>query len=268
MYDLTGRVNNSAFDVRKSIYLSLSRSRDESRSIPLYVQATPLAPFAEHSDPDSISTLTDISDLSDVSMDSVQSGFRALQESLHLLEHKTDTEITGLRREIGRESSALYGLLETLTSSINVATEALIVNRKVIRNNPSSRHELLAAIPLQNNLPFSFLQKFSFRFNTAQLQDTVISLQINCTSLSLDVESFPAFATTIVANGTGYLLEGFLTNSFTGLELVLTSYPFVSSRRIPFDTLLTMELFVSCQANGALILLETILYPACPVKWK
>ena len=106
MYDLTGRVNNSAFDVRKSIYLSLSR-----RSIPLYVQATP---------PDSISTHTDISDLS-----SIHSGFRALQESMHSLEHKTDSEITGLRQEIAQESKTLYSLLETLTSSINVAPEAL-----------------------------------------------------------------------------------------------------------------------------------------------
>ena len=268
MYDLTGRINNSAFDVRKSIHLSLSKSRDESRSVPLYIQTTPLVTIVEHAAPDSISTLTDISDLSDVSMDSIYSGFLALQESLHSLEHKTDLEITGLRQEIAQESKTLYSHLETLSGSIHVEPDALIVDRKVIRNNASSRHELLAAIPLQCNLPFSSLQKFSFRFNTAMLQDTTISLQINCTSLSLDVESFPAFATTIMANGTGYLLEGFLTNTYTGLELVITSFPFVASRRIPFDSLLTLELFVECPASGALILLETILYPACPVKWK
>ena len=173
MYDLTGRINN------KTIYnqclvkrlvdrLSKIQSQSQSQSVatPFWIQES-RAPEEPVNDSDSvISFYTSVSTASENSV--LSAGFASLQRSLESLSHKTESEMTLLREEIGRESSAIFNLIERLQINLEESS-ALLVDRKSVRNRPSVTPELLSAIPLDQNLLLSSIQEFNFRISVDTL---------------------------------------------------------------------------------------------------
>ena len=261
MYDLTGRINNQTFYnhclVNRLVdRLSKIQSQSQSQSVatPFWIQES-RAPEEPVNDSDSvISFYTSVSTASENSV--LSAGFASLQRSLESLSHKTESEMTLLREEIGRESSAIFGLIERLQINLEESS-ALLVDRKSVRNRPSVTPELLSAIPLDQNLPLSSIQEFNFRISV----DTLGLLQLRCSGdLVIELELAPD----------NYFIEGHILHSFIGIEVIITTNPFTSSKRIPqtnTSTGLTFEIYAQSPADGAITLLETMLYPVKHIRW-
>ena len=302
MYDLTGRIQNTHFEFTRHLHrvigntrapiiplwapealLSLEPAGPGALLIPLWapealLSLEPAGPgfqsdfYSENSNDDM--SLADVSDVGTVlSQGSVLSqGFESLRQSLHRLDFKTDSELAILREEIGRESAALYEAVDRLHIKFR-EDEALLVDREQVRSRSSIPPSamLLSTLPLAQQPGLGTMQEFSIRLQMADepITGSQARLELRCTggpgpedrsSAILDVQ--------LDCDGMGYVIRGHLVHAFTGLEITITSSPFVGVTRLPFDSVLAIELWVSSDVEGAVMVKETILYPNRGIKWK
>jgi len=261
MYDHTGRINNQTF--YNHCLVNRLVDRLTKASMPQSLIASPQSwilepsPIKEAPVNDSDSVISFYTNVSTASENSVLSaGFASLRTSLESLSHKTDSEMTLLREDIGRESSAIFGLIERLQINLEESS-ALLVDRKSVRNRPSVAPELLSAIPLDPNLPLSTIQEFNFRISV----DSSSLLQLRCSGdMVIELELAPE----------NYFIEGHVLHSFIGIEVIITTNPFTSSKRIPQSRTssgLTFEIYAQSPLDGAITLLETMLYPVKQIRW-
>ena len=270
MYDLTGRVNNAIF--YSHLMMQRSVKRNNSPIHPLYI--TTLRPVTSDELPDqlvpddtvSVGTGSENSFLSITSNNSVvSSGFESLRVSINKLTHKTDQELTEIREDIGRESAALYSMIDRLHMHLDEST-ALIIDRKTVSSRASDELKLLAAIPLTSILELGFIQEFSFRLITTENPTVSVRLLLQCSGSA--GRNCSILDTTLACDSSSYIIRGHSVHSFTGIEIVITSQPFVSSKRIPFDGFISIELFAQSLVDGAMTVIETILFPSRIVHWK
>ena len=134
---------------------------------------------------------------------------------------------------------------------------ALIIDRKTVSSRASDELKLLAAIPLTSILELGFIQEFSFRLITTENPTVSVRLLLQCSGSA--GRNCSILDTTLACDSSSYIIR---------IEIVITSQPFVSSKRIPFDGFISIELFAQSLVDGAMTVIETILFPSRIVHWK
>ena len=204
-----------------------------------------------------------------------------LRQMLAQLTHKTESEIKEIRKQVHSESAALCALLDASRAQINSCSARLAdiescgprVDRSIVRSKatPPGVSGLVVLLPVPSP-KFSHYQKLSIKFMTTFSPGEAgagIILKCNggedneCIILETDIASN---VTTHPVPGT-WFLEGIITNSFTGLDFSVECGSWSGTRALPFTELHTVELYASSNVEGAIVVLETKIYPAKKVMW-
>ena len=297
MYDGTGRIINSHFECNvnftRNLLLNNKRldrlvrqNAQGSPAPPMPPSIVPMHPLSQTFPPmPSIVPTHPLSLASDTiapAVERLESGkaehelaISLLRQMLAQLTHKTESEIKEIRKQVHSESAALCALLDASQAQVNSCSARLTdleisrprVDRSIVRSKATSAgvSGLVVLLPVPSP-KFSHNQKLSIKFLTAVSpgeQRAGIILKCNggedneCIVLETDIPS----------DGTTYLLEGIVTNSFTGLDFSVECGAWSGTRALPFTELHTVELYASSSVEGAVIVLETKIYPAKKVMW-
>jgi hypothetical protein len=280
MYDCTGRVNNTPFEMIREI--AKMRMKPPSYKplatpfMPPIIPSTSLLlelpglrnPVVEPIAFDLVSTNS-----SNHSRD-VEAAIEILRDNFFQLTNKTESHISELRSQIHGESAALCKLFDALRFSLdNYQTKVeflaspVQIDRTVITNTaqPPGILGLLVLLPIKSP-DFSNNQIFSIRIalaNRSTASPVFITLKCNG---DLN-EECTVFETRLDADGMSYVINGSITHSFTGLQCCLNNYPFVASVRLPFAEVHTVELYASSEVNSIVTVQETVLEVQRNVSW-
>ena len=281
MYDATGRTNNMVFEcvldvIRRKRTLCrnaipipatttiLPITPPNSPVIPQYRELTSfqnfLAPQASN-DFDSASVSSSKSNIS------IENSISLLRNSLGSLESKTQEEVSALRSHVVSESSALRSLVENLQTSIDQPQPSILIDRSVAKNKSSDSPILLLLIPVSSPR-FSTSQAFSIRVSFEKytgLSKHHAELLLKCTGAV--GEEITVVDSSIPLDGSVYYITGILSNSYIGLEISITSFPFTQTKRIPFAECYTIELYTICDTDNAVCVSETTLFPVQTIEW-
>ena len=145
--------------------------------------------------------------------------------------------------------------LEKINKEILKSQSIRSIDRSV-RSIDQSIGSLVALLPIESP-EFSRNLRFSLRFSCSSMANIMIKCKGESNEINEMNESVVFEQTFLIGL---YIIEGIITNSYTGLDCTINS-PFVESRRLPFDKIKTIELH-STDSTGTVIVQETTVFNA------
>lgn len=242
MYDATGRVQNSHFEIIKSVM---------RQKCPVNTLIKPTNMLFE---------FDTTSDISSSHSEGVRDAITTLRSTVTSLTNHTEDEVRLLRSQVNAGSAAL-GRLEQAQAS-----RAPIIDRTLVRSTASPETPNLLVLVSIVSPRLSQQQHFSIRFSTDCAENTAV-LYFKCCGIFEENDKEINVLETTLEGRQSYLLEGTISHAYTGLDCVLTGFPFISSQHLALSEINTLELYVKSSHDAAVVVAETTLYAVEKVIW-
>jgi hypothetical protein len=263
MYDFSGRVQNVPFEFLRGQYvlerlrkrrLDYEKTFHENSNEDLNEKTLQIfkTEISENFQKEIIKTKEEILKLRSIE------NYNNYNGMFHTIE-KINEEIFNLQKNI-KEKLIQVNNLEKINKEIQKSQSIRSIDRSVRSIDESNGNfSLVALLPIASP-DFSNNLRFSLRFSCSEM--ATIMIKCNGESLSneiLQINECIVFEQSFLIGL--YIIEGTITNSYTGLDCTINS-PFVESRRLPFDKIKTIELHCVSKNTGTVVVQETTLFNA------
>jgi hypothetical protein len=179
------------------------------------------------------------------------------QYNVILMENaKNEENFTQIQSLLDKNTSFLNSQLVNLESCINSLADDTIV--KIDRECKFSKTCEENMLEMNITCPeFATLQPFSINFCVHEMAEYPVSIRIYCTGSS-NPTGTTVLQCDLEPDGSCYHINGNVSHSFTGLECILTSYPFVKCQHLDGNDITAICFAVTCKVDNAVKICEVV----------
>ena len=195
------------------------------------------------------------------------------EEILNLRSIENNNNYNGMFHTIEKINEEIFNLQENIKEKLTQVNNLEKINKEILKSQPIRSIDrsvrspgdsgLVALLPIESP-DFSNNLRFALRFSC----NATATIMVKCNGeISQEKNSqeknFQEFSECIIFEQTFsiglYIIEGTITNSYTGLDCTINS-PCVESRRLPFDIIKNIELH--SVSSGIVVVQESTLFNA------
>lgn len=183
--------------------------------------------------------------------------FLLSQYSAIVLENaKNEENFTQIQNSVDSSTFFLNSQLSNLESCINSLSDDTII--KIDRELKFSKTHEENVLKMNISCPeFATQIPFSINFCVHDNPESPVSIKISCIGTS-NPNGTIIIECELEPDGSFYHIDGNVSHSFTGLECILTSYPFVKCQHLDGNDITAICFSVTCNVDNAVKIYEVV----------